>query len=226
MKIKQKRKQIFPYIILAVTLLWLMKFWGLTLSGMFQKPTSREVTLFYIANWPSLIFDLYPVSAIDGRYNIEAGFFNPLVMTVNAIGWGIIGFIVGFIISLKKPDMTISLSKLKREIFSDNRDIRITVSLWIYSLLVVTLLGFNQLTFQIMPAISMVFFIIQFFLLMSTLLFPIIAPLLIMESTIHLVRGKKRKDYLNLSQRVALRCVLISSIFLIVAFLIIYFTRQ
>jgi len=225
MKITQKRKQILPYIILALTLLWLMKFWGLTLSEMLENPKSREVTFFYIANWPSLIFDLYPVFEIDGRYNIEAGFFNPLVMTVNAIGWGIIGFIVGFIISLKKPDMTISLTKLKGEIFSDNRDIRITVSLWIYSLLVITLLGFNQLTFQIMPAIFMVFFIIQFFLLISTLLFPIIAPLLIMESTIHLVRDKKRVDYLNLSQRVVLWCVLTSTIFLTIAFLIFHFTR-
>ncbi|MBN1693767.1 hypothetical protein JW879_00015 [candidate division WOR-3 bacterium] len=192
---------------------------------MFEKPKSREVTLFYIANWPSLIFDLYPVSEIDGRYNIEAGFFNPLVMTVNAVGWGIIGFIVGFIISLKRPDTTNSLSKLRREIFSDNRDIRITVYIWIYSLLVVTLLGFNHLTFQMMPAICIVFFIIQFFMSLSTLLFPIIVPLLIMESTIHLVRDKKRKDYLNLSQRVVLWCVLTSTIFLTIAFLIFYFTR-
>jgi hypothetical protein len=225
MKIKQKKGQIVFFIIFFVILLWLMKFWGLTLSLMFQKPTSREVTLFYIANWPSLIFDLYPVSEIDGRYNIEAGFFNPLVMTVNAIGWGIIGFIVGLIISLKKPNMTISLSKLKREIFSDNRDIRITASLWIYSLLVVTLLGFNQLTFQIMAGISMVLFIMQFFLLMSTLLFPIIAPLLIMESIIHLVRDKKKKDYLTLSQRVILWCILISSVCFSIIFLIVYFLR-
>jgi len=224
MIIKQKKGQIVFFIISFIILLWLMNFWAFSLEEIIEKPKGREVTLFYLANWPSLLFKLYPVTTINGliKYNVEAGFFNPLVITVNAIGWGIIGLIMGLIISLKKPEMIISFSKLKKELFSVNRDIRITVCLWLFSLLVVTTFGFNVSTLQVTPNIVAT---IQVFLLCSTILFPVIIPLLIMESIIHLVRDKKRKDYLTLSQRVVLWCILISSVSFSILFLIVYFMR-
>lgn len=227
MKIKQKKGQIVFFIIFFVILSWLMSFWDLSLDEFLGERDywGKGGSLFYIANWPSLIFKLYPLSSTNSgsiEYNIEEGLFNPLVIVANTIGWTIIGLIVGLIISLKKPEVDISFSKLKRELFSANRDIRITISLWLFSLFVVATFGFNVSTLQVAPNIIAT---IQIFLMGSTLLFPIIIPLLIMESIIHLVRGKKKKDYLNLSQRVVLWCILISSISFSVIFLIVYFLR-
>lgn len=61
--------------------------------------------LFNLANWPSLFLKIYPtIITMHGTkvYSVERGIFNPLVIIVNAIGWGIPGFIIGLIISAVK----------------------------------------------------------------------------------------------------------------------------
>ena len=61
--------------------------------------------LFIFANWPSFLLKIYPyVIDLDGEvvWDIGNGLINPIVIIVNAIGWGLIGFVVGLIISAVK----------------------------------------------------------------------------------------------------------------------------
>jgi hypothetical protein len=61
--------------------------------------------LFYIANWPSLLLKIYPtITTMHGTvvHSVEHGFFNPLIIISNAIGWTSVGFIIGLIISAVK----------------------------------------------------------------------------------------------------------------------------
>jgi hypothetical protein len=61
--------------------------------------------LMYIANWPSLVLKIYPtITTMHGTkvYSLEHGLLDPLAIIVNAIGWGLVGFIIGLIISVIK----------------------------------------------------------------------------------------------------------------------------
>ena len=58
----------------------------------------------YIANWPSFLLKIYPYIVVDGEkvWDFGSGLIHPLVILVNALGWGLFGFIVGVIISAIK----------------------------------------------------------------------------------------------------------------------------
>jgi len=61
--------------------------------------------LFNLANWPNLFLKIYrTIITMHGTevYSVERGIFNPLVIIVNTIGWGMVGFIIGLIISAVK----------------------------------------------------------------------------------------------------------------------------
>ncbi len=71
---------------------------------------------FYLANWPSVLTKIFPVSLrSDGviGYDIIHWIRNPKVIFTNAVGWGLIGFAVGLIISAVKGRKRADFNKQK-----------------------------------------------------------------------------------------------------------------
>jgi len=157
--------------------------------------------LFYIANWPSLLLKIYPVSnVINGmiEYNVELGFFHPLVILVNTIGWGLIGFIVGCLILIIKPaGMSLSFSDIKEELFLRNKVIRIVVWIWLFLVFSFTFMGFGH-ALQILPLSVVIIFT------------PFVLPLLFIFSIVLLIKRDRKKGLTTL-QRVTLWIIIITS---------------
>jgi hypothetical protein len=59
---------------------------------------------FHVGNWPSLLLKLYPyVLTTDGDVVYEvSGWIKPAALTINLIGWGLLGFITSYIIQKSK----------------------------------------------------------------------------------------------------------------------------
>jgi hypothetical protein len=123
---------------------WILNFIGLAIYGAFEGivilSTDFLSKLFlYFANWPSIY--LLKISPYILLYPL-----NPLRIIFNSIGWGVIGFIVGFtisIIKLKKQDYFLkqekklsTMNKIQKVFFY------IAFTLWILSVLWMTILGF------------------------------------------------------------------------------------
>jgi len=182
----------------------MLKFWDLSTSVFLsygEDYVNVGANLFYIANWPSLLLKIYPVSnVINGmiEYNVELGFFHPLVILVNTIGWGLIGFIVGCLILIIKPaGMSLSFSDIKEELFLRNKVIRIVVWIWLFLVFSFTFMGFGH-ALQILPLSVVIIFT------------PFVLPLLFIFSIVLLIKRDRKKGLTTL-QRVTLWVVIITS---------------
>ena len=109
MKITEGKRTIIRSIILFLILPWGFLFSGIFVGMFFLSalPGGANLSkiLIYIANWPSLLFKIYPfIITPRGKvvWDVGRGLIHPLVILFNAIGWGLIGFIVGLIISVIK----------------------------------------------------------------------------------------------------------------------------
>jgi len=200
----KKSKLIITTVLFFIGLLWMLKFWDLSTSVFLsygEDYVNVGGDLFYIANWPSLLLKIYPVSnVIDGvvEYNVEAGFFHPLVILVNTIGWGVIGLIVGSLLLIIKPEgMSLSFSDLKEELFLRDKVIKIDVWVWLFVFFSFTFLGFGH-ALQILP------------LSVVIVLTPFVLPLLFIF-TIGLLIKRERETSLTSLQRVTLWVIIITS---------------
>ncbi len=200
----KKSKLIITTVLFFIGLLWMLKFWDLSTSvflSIGEDYVNVGANLFYIANWPSLLLKIYPISNVTNgliEYNVEIGFFNPLVMLVNAIGWGLIGLVVGSLILIKKPaGMSLSFSDLKEELFLRDKVIKIDVWVWLFVFFSFTFLGFGH-ALQILP------------LSVVIILTPFILPLLFIF-TIGLLIKRERETSLTSLQRVTLWVIIITS---------------
>ena len=110
MKVAEKNKPIIFFIIFFPVLSWIFLFIGFFVALTFEQGLAGggpylSGILMTIANWPSLLLNIYPtytdMHGIVG-YDIQRGLFHPLVIIANVIGWGLFGFIVGLIISVIK----------------------------------------------------------------------------------------------------------------------------
>ncbi len=203
-KISKRKKLIISTVLFFIGLLWMLKFWDLSTSvflSVGEDYVNVGANIFYIANWPSLLLKLYPISnVIDGvvEYNVESGFFHPLLMLVNAIGWGLIGLVVGSLLLIIKPDgMSLSFSDVKEELFLGDKVIRVVVWIWIYFFFSFTFLGFFH-ALQIYP-LSIVID-----------LTPFVLPLLFIF-TLGLLIKRNRTKSLTALQRVTLWVIIITS---------------
>ncbi|MCK4234155.1 hypothetical protein KAX75_06980 [candidate division WOR-3 bacterium] len=109
MKIKEWKRIIILSLIFFVSLSIALPFYTLiadmAMWGTYHKGLSIADMLFHLTNWFSILLKIYPtVVSVDGKivYDAGAGLFHPLVIIANAIGWGLIGFVVGLIISVIK----------------------------------------------------------------------------------------------------------------------------
>lgn len=88
---------------LSFVLPWITAFSCMKVQGRGPNEVSLCDFLFPVANWPSLLINIYPSSTIKKEmigYDIGSGLFNPSVIIINAIGWIIVGFFVGLIVSI------------------------------------------------------------------------------------------------------------------------------
>jgi len=182
----------------------MLKFWDLSTSVFLsygEDYVNVGGNLFYIANWPSLLLKIYPVSNLMNEvveYNVEAGFFHPLVMLVNAIGWGLIGIIVGSLLLIIKPaGMSLSFSDVKEELFLRDKAIEIAIWVWIFLFFNFTFFGFGM-AIQILP------------LALFIVLTPFVLPLLFIF-TVGLLIKRDRTKSLTTLQRVTLWGIIITS---------------
>jgi hypothetical protein len=203
-KISKKTKLIITTVLFFIGLLWMLKFWDLSTSvflSVGEDYVNVGANLFYIANWPSLLLKIYPISnVIDGvvEYNVELGFFHPLVILVNAIGWGLIGLIVGcFLLILKPAGMSLSFSDIKEELFLRDKVIKIILWVWLYFFFNFTFGGFCH-ALQILP----------FSVFIS--LTPFALPLLFIFTAGLLIKRDRAKS-LTALQRVTLWVIIITS---------------
>lgn len=206
-RISKRKKLIILTVLLFIGLLWMLSFWDLSIYVFLEDPSCGSLyvkagsNLFFIANWPSLLLKIYPVSnVINGviEYNVESGFFNPLVMLVNAVGWGLIGLVVGSLILIWKPTgMSLSFSDLKEELFLWDKVIRIIIIVWLVFFLSFTLWGFG-IIIQILPLTDII------------ILSPFVLPLLFMF-TLGLLIKRNRTKSLTALQRVTLWAIIITS---------------
>jgi len=203
-KISKKTKLIITTVLFFIGLLWMLKFWDLSTSVVLsvgEDYVNVGANLFYIANWPSLLLKIYPVSnVINGmiEYNVELGFFHPLVILVNTIGWGLIGLIVVcFLLIIKPAGMSLSFSDVKEELFLRDKVIKIVVWIWLFLFFRFTFGGFCH-ALQIYP----------FSVFVS--LTPFVLPLFFIF-TLGLLIKRDRKKSLTVLQRVTLWVIIITS---------------
>ena len=203
-KISNKAKLIITTVLFFIGLLWMLKFWDLSTSvflSVGEDYVNVGANLFYIANWPSLLLKIYPVSnVINGvvEYNVESGFFHPLVMLVNAIGWGLMGLIVGCLILIIKPaGISLSFSDIGEELFVRDKAIGILVWVWICFFFSFTFMGFGH-AIQILPLSGVIIFM------------PFLLPLLFIFALVLLIKRDRAKKLTTL-QRVTLWIIIITS---------------
>jgi hypothetical protein len=215
-KISKKAKLIITTVLFFIGLLWMLKFWDLSTSvclSVGEDYVNVGANLFYIANWPSLLLKIYPVSnVINGvvEYNVETGFFHPLVILVNAIGWGLMGFIVGCLILIIKPaGMSLSFSDVKEELFLRDKVIKIVLWVWIYFFFRFTFGGFCH-ALQIYP----------FSIFVS--LTPFILPLLFIFTVGLLIKRDRAKNLTTL-QRITLWVIIITSMLFTICPIPVYY---
>jgi hypothetical protein len=81
---------------------------GIDFTRQGDYPTERFnrsiETTYKIANWPSYLLRVYPPSTVVEGIEVHewwaGGLFNPLVILVNVIGWGLLGALFGALPSL------------------------------------------------------------------------------------------------------------------------------
>jgi len=202
--LSKRAKLIITTVLLFIGLLWILKFWDLSTSVFLaygEDYVNVGGNLFYIANWPSLLLRIYPVSNVTNRmveYNVEAGFFHPLVMLVNAVGWGLIGLIVGSLLLIIKPaGMSLSFSDAKEELFLRDKAIGIAIWVWIFLFFNFTFFGFGM-AIQILP------------LAVFIVLTPFVLPILFIFSIVLLIKRDRKKSLTTL-QRVTIWIVIITT---------------
>jgi hypothetical protein len=227
-EISKKSKLIITTVLLFIGLLWMLKFWDLSTSVFLEFPYGEDYVkvggnLFYIANWPSLLLKIYPVSnVIDSaiEYNVESGFFYPLVIMVNAIGWGLKGLIVGSLILIWKPaGMSLSFSDLKEGLFLRDKVIKNVIIVWLILFLSFTFFGFSIATMQIIPLISVLVAIASKLAVISS---PFILPLLFIF-TVGLLIKRDRTKSLTTLQRVTLWVIIITSMLFTICPIPVYY---
>lgn len=88
-------------IITGVGLSFLSFMLAIAQFGLSGEPPLIAELLFSVAHWPSVITKTFPYDISNGEiaYN-GSGYFRLMTIGVNAIGWGILGFLVGLIISI------------------------------------------------------------------------------------------------------------------------------
>ena len=214
--ISKKSKLIITTVLFFIGLLWILKFWDLSTSvflSVGEDYVNEGANLFYIANWPSLLLKIYPISNVTNRvveYNVETGFFHPLVMLINAIGWGLIGLVVGALLLIIKPaGMSLSFLDLKKELFLQDKIIKIVVWVWLFCFLSFTFMGFGH-ALQIIP------------LSFNIILTPLILPILFVF-TIGLLIKRDRTKSLTTLQRVTLWVIIITSMLFTICPIPVYY---
>jgi len=215
-RISKRKKLIITVVLFFIGLLWMLKFWDLSTSvflSIGEDYVNVGANLFYIANWPSLLLKMYPISNVTNgiiEYNVESGFFHPLVMLVNVIGWGLIGLVVGSLLLIIKPaGMSLSFSDLKEELFLQDKVIKIVVWVWLFCFLSFTLMGFGH-ALQIIP------------LSFNIILTPVILPILFIFTLGLLIKRDKTKSLTTL-QRVTLWLIIITSMLFTICPIPVYF---
>lgn len=107
-KITQKNRP-FVFTFYFILLSFVLPFLAVVICML--NPSARRTVYFstslyvvYIASWPSFLLKIYPYIIINGEkvWDFGNGLIHPLVILVNALGWGLVGFIVGLIISAVK----------------------------------------------------------------------------------------------------------------------------
>jgi len=212
----KRAKLIITTVLLFIGVLWMLNFWDLSTSvflSVGEDYVNVGANLFYIANWPSLLLKIYPISNITNgtvEYNVESGFFHPLVMLVNVIGWGLIGLIVGSLILIWKPaGMSLSFSDLKEELFLQDKVIKIVVWIWLFCFLSFTFMGFGH-ALQIIP------------LSFNIILTPVVLPILFIFTVGLLIRRDRMKSLTTL-QRVTLWVIIITSMLFTICPIPVYY---
>jgi hypothetical protein len=74
-------------------------------GGFIEIMKDVDFALVVFANWPTFLFKSFPTKRIDdGREVIAPGIAldSPKVYGINAIGWGLIGLVVGALVSVAK----------------------------------------------------------------------------------------------------------------------------
>jgi hypothetical protein len=216
-RISKRKKLIISTVLFFIGLLWMLSFWDLSTSvflSVGEDYVKVGGNLFYIANWPSLLLKIYPISNVTNgviEYNVESGFFHPLVMLVNAIGWGLIGLIVGSLLLIIKPTgMSLSFSDVKEELFLQDKVIKIVIWVWIYFFFRFTFGGFCH-ALQIFP---LSVFVID--------LAPFVLPILFIF-TVGLLIKRDRMKSLTTLQRVTLWVIIITSMLFTICPIPVYY---
>ena len=219
---KKFNPKITIFLMIAFPILsWILHFIGLAIYGSFEgtvilSTNSLSKLLLYLANWPSTY--LLKISPYILVYT-----FNPLRIILNSIGWGVIGFIVGFTISLTKLKKQDYFLKQEKKLFTMNRIQKvfyyISLTLWSLSILWMTILGFIV---SMLPYIEMRFqpnepyipsLFEEFFDKFSSLVTFIITPSMIITAffiaVVIIILNIKLK-FLNLWKIIISWCIIIS----------------
>jgi len=150
MENRKRIKLIIFTIIFSLILYWILIFVDISFNMFYEQAFGGgwpgvSGVLFYIASWPSLLLKVNPTL-------LENSFFNRLVITLNSTGWAVIGFVVGAIISTKKPERIPKVSTLRKELLMSNKSIRTAVILWGLSILFVTFCGIWMSILLVQPS--------------------------------------------------------------------------
>jgi hypothetical protein len=93
------------FAIITPILPWIAALVGMMEQGKGPDDPSYAGIPFLIANWASLLLRVYPtVTDLNGDIGYDAGkaLFSIPVIIVNGLGWALIGFIIGLVISAVK----------------------------------------------------------------------------------------------------------------------------
>ncbi len=108
-KIIERNKTLISFVIFFILLSLIFPFItffvGLLQSGEAGADIYLSDILASLANWPALLLKIYPsVVSLDGEivYALDRALFNPLIIIINALGWGLIGFVVGILLKFWK----------------------------------------------------------------------------------------------------------------------------
>lgn len=89
------------YVLMSIALPWIIFIPLMAFQGAASGVIADRIIVF--VNWPSFLLGVYPTFTVQGGDEvIEFTLMDPMVYLVNAIGWGIVGFIIGLIISAVK----------------------------------------------------------------------------------------------------------------------------
>lgn len=108
-KIAEKNKTLIFLVVFFVLLSLILPFIafivGIVQSGEAGEGPYLSDILCYVANWPTLLLKIYPcILSLDGKivYALDKALFNPLIIIINALGWGMIGLVIGILLKFWK----------------------------------------------------------------------------------------------------------------------------